>query len=287
MDHGVGRSGSTRPRVWFLGDLDDPWVVALADALPPPWPSRRVHCPSDLPHDPFGPLGPADVLVIHRAVLTNHDAERISEWRSRANPPPRVILCHGPHARGTDLDRWSELVDVTLPEATAFASLARRLGLPAGRDRRAESIAQGVRPRVAVVSGHFAIRRMLVEAVEAAGYPVAEARDWSEAPAGGPAVWEVPALEPGWPEELARRSRLGPVITLIGFADRELVRIARSQGAAACLELPFDLDDLMEALARVAAPRPRMEPAHPTPPPPASWRRAERPARLVEPPRES
>lgn len=288
MDHGDRRSGTPGPQVWFLGDLDDPWVVALAESLPPPWPSRRVHCPADLPDDPFGTLGPPETMVLHRAVLTGHDAERVSRWRGSRTPPPRILLCFGPHARGVDLDRWSGLVDLAVPEATALDSIGGRLGAPEGRDRRPEpTTARGVRPRVAVVSGHHAIRQMLAEAVEAAGYPVTPAKDWSDAPPRGPAVWEVPALEPGWPEELAQRAKVGPVIALIGFADRELVRIARENGASACLELPFDLDDLTEVLGRVAPPRPRVEPGHQAPPPPASWRRLESPSRLAEHPRES
>ena len=35
--------------VWFVGDLDDPWVASLADALPAG--ARRIACAGDLPDD--------------------------------------------------------------------------------------------------------------------------------------------------------------------------------------------------------------------------------------------
>jgi CheY-like chemotaxis protein len=286
LDDGHGRSTPSGPRVWFLGDFDDPWVVALADGLPAPWPSRRLHCPNDLPGDPFGPMGPPEVIILHRAVLTAHDAERLRRWRS-GSVEPRVILCHGPHARAVDLDRWSSLVDSAFPEATARESIVRQLGVVGPRDRRAESLAGRDRPRIVVLSGNFEIRRMLAEAVEATGHPVIEARDWAEVPPNIPTVWDVPVLEQGWADLLAAHARQGPILTLIGFADRELVRIARQQGAVACLELPFDLADLAVALERLSAPRPRIDPGHLLPPNPAARRRVEPSKRLAEPGRGS
>ena len=36
-------------------------------------------------------------------------------------------------------------------------------------------------------------------------------------------------LEAGWPELIEHRSRLGPVIALLGFADRATVGLARAR----------------------------------------------------------
>ena len=58
------------------------------------------------------------------------------------------------------------------------------------------------------------------------------------------------------------------MVALLGFADRATVGQARAHGASACLELPFDLADLVFVLDRLAAPR--IEPAHEVPPPPAA-----------------
>ena len=253
--------------VWFVGDLDDPWVVAIADALP----SRalRFACPGDLPD---GLLDSADLpstLVLHRAVLTGHDAERLRRLRVSQSPSPRVVLCYGPHTRHVDLEAWGELVDVAIPEATASETVGRRVA-PGVEGLRTIS-ALRPRPQVAVVSTNPALREALAEACEAAGYRSAPARRWPEAPPGGPCVWDVPVLEPEWPGELARRARVGPVVALLGFADRASVSRAREAGASACLELPFDLLDLAGALDRVTALRSRA--VHEVPPPPVVWRR--------------
>jgi hypothetical protein len=83
-------------------------------------------------------------------------------------------------------------------------------------------------------------------------------------------VWDVPWLESHWADELAQRTRAGPVIALIEFADRRLVTEARASGASVCLDLPVDLGDLTAALDRVTSPR--REPAHTSPPPPLGRR---------------
>ena len=264
-DRDSGRS------VWFVGDLDDPWVAMISEALPAA--TRRVRCPGDLPEALADPATAPAVLVLHRAVLTRIDAERLARLRS-GRTPPRVVLCHGPHVRYADLDRWADLFDATVPEATACETIARRLSPPGeGADRRPVA---GPRPRVAVISANVALRQMLAETCEGAGYPVCPGRDWHAAPATGPAVWDVPVLEPDWPQSLASRGRADPVVALIGFADRALVTEARARGASACLELPLDLADLVAVLDRLTASR--AEAAHEFPPAPVARRR---PARAV------
>jgi len=104
-----------------------------------------------------------------------------------------------------------------------------------------------------------------------------------ERPAGSPGaertltIWDVPVLEEGWPEALERRAvATGPVLGLMGFADRDLVRRAKAHGAAICLELPFEIDDLIDSVARAAGSRApeqwplpaRAEPPHQLPPRP-------------------
>ena len=53
----------------------------------------------------------------------------------------------------------------------------------------------------------------------------------------------MPVLESEWPTRLASLARLGPVVALLGFADRSTVTLARRQGAAA--------HDLRAALERM------------------------------------
>ena len=70
--------------VWFVGDLDDPWVGAVADAVPGC--VLRQSCAGELSEGLFRNLPPPRVLVLHRAVLSPRDAERLA--RLRGGPPP-------------------------------------------------------------------------------------------------------------------------------------------------------------------------------------------------------
>ena len=246
--------GTDRP-IWFAGDLDDSWVLAIAGALPRG--ARRLDCPGDLP-DPWPAESPS-VVVIHRATLTAGDARRLAILRNRTGPTPRVVLCFGPNARHADLERWARLVDVAIPEATASETVMRHA---LGPDREMRSGG-----RIAVVSANHELRATLADACRLGGYEPEAARDWLEADPGIAAVWDVPVLEAGWPERLAERAKGSPVVALLGFADRAMVRQAREHGASACLELPCEVEDLIVALDRVAG-RPVGDPAHEVPPAP-------------------
>lgn len=249
---------------WFVGDLADPWVAAIASTLPES--VERVACAGPLPEGLLAGQGAPERLALHRGLLTPRDADSLARYRAAGPPVPRVVLCVGPYVRHAELERWSELglYDEVVPEATASDTLARRLAVVNPGAPRS----LGNRPRVSVVSTNFELREALGEACESAGFPSVPARDWSEALPHGLAVWDVPILDPQWPRELAQRSRLGPVVALIGFPDRAVVREARARGASACLELPCDLADLVGVLDRLALVRP--EAAHAVPPAPAS-----------------
>lgn len=269
--------GTADRSVWFVGDLGDPWVASLAEVLPAG--ARRIACSGDLPDEwPAVGDGAPRVVVLHRAILTHHDGARLAGLRACTTPTPRVLLCPGPHVRHGDLERWAALglIDAVIPDATARDTIARHLAAASG-----DGVGDGIsgrperpRARVAVVSTNPELRRTLADACEALGYPAEPACDWSDATPTGPAVWDVPVLEPDWPRSVARRSRRGPLVVLLGFADRSNVAEARAHGAAACLELPCDLLDLGHVLDRVATPR--GEPAHVVPPRPSA-RRATRP----------
>lgn len=293
--------GAERP-IWFLGDLDDPWVVAIAAALPESAGVHRLHNPGDLPERPFDRSHPPRVIVLHRNHLTGPDAERLAGWRDAdgARPAPALILCISPYVRYEELERWSRLVDLVLWEASA------RDVLPGQVDRLSDQ-ARGLRRsagdrgavRIEVAGGNRELCLALVEACRSAGYR-AEAIDdreigdgpRSRKPAAAPTqrvltIWEVPVLEPGWAPRLARRAlQTGPIIALAGFADRAIVAAARAGGAAACLDLPCNLDDLLDVIERTVCSTPkdlwplpaRLDPGHALPPlPPRAARRANRP----------
>jgi hypothetical protein len=248
----------------FVGDLTDPWVAAIADALPVA--VIRIPCETDLCESSLLAPAPPRILVLHRSRLTPHDGDILARLRSGGVSPPRVVLCIGPHIRYAELDRWSSLFDVLLPEATARETVARHV---LARDE--PSRMPGPRPKVTVVSRNFELRHALTDACIAAGYPAVPASEWPEPGPGGLTVWDVPLLDSSWPRVLARRAKTTTMVTLFGFPDRSIVSEARSNGASACLELPCDVDDLVSILDRLACTR--AEAAHGVPPAPATLRR--------------
>lgn len=270
---------SNGPTVYFSGDLNDPWVADIADALAG---FRVIQCGAGgtgIPSEPFQESSAAKILVLHRSRLAPGDVERLAELRraTESGNQPRIALCVGPYARYAEIERLTGFVDFILPEATARdvlpRRLARMLGAPADRPKQRE----GAAPVVDVVSSDFDLRRMIAEACLAAGFRAVEnaslidSHPGAEPPAA--TVWDAPVLEPRWAEQLERRSRFGPVVALLSFADRGLVALARRSGAAACLDQPFDVDDLIHALDRLTASPPapsplKFQPPHATPPPP-------------------
>lgn len=247
----------------FAGDLGDPWVAAIAAALPSG--SVVVSCETELPEVwPFE-AAPGRVLVLHRDILTRADAARLARDRHEGRFT-RVVLCVGPHARYHALQAWAAgLADAVLPEATAAEVIARYLGNePTPRPERH-------RPRITVVGGLHEPRAMLADLCEAAGYPVVSVSNWSQvAPTARLAVWDVPVLEPHWPERLEHYAASRSVVALLGFADRVLVAEARARGASACLDSPCHPADLAFVLDRLAGYwQPiRRDDGHALPPPP-------------------
>jgi len=246
--------------IWFAGDLDDPWVVSIAEALPRH--SIRIDCPEDLPETwPIDRPTPS-ALVLHRTFLTATDAQRVVRLKARADRTPRVVLCRGLQALYVEVERWSRLVDVILSEATAAETVLRQ-ALAIDRPLRPGPVAGA---RVVVVSSQFETRTTLSEVVQAGGFWVETVSDPLDVPLGSVIVWDVPVLEADWPGRLARLAKLGPVVALIGFADRATVRLARDQGASACLDWPCEVGDLLAVLDRVA--KTRKDQGHEVPPVP-------------------
>jgi hypothetical protein len=257
---------AARPEGLFAGDLDDPWVAAIAEALPGSTLRRRLV--GDLPeHWPPG-CAAALTLILHRPTLSIADFERFRRQR-RAGLFPRLILCVGPHARYADVQPWAELAEAVVPEATASETIARHVALcrPPAAPRRAP----GVRPAVAVISGNAELASWLADACRSAGYGFVRSRRWSESVPTRLALWDVPVLARRWPEELAAEANRRAVVALLGLADRATVALARSHGAAACLDLPCDPADLVFVLDRLAARAGRPYPGDRARLDPAQW----------------
>jgi hypothetical protein len=250
----------------FLGELDDPWVAAIADALPQN--TLRIASYGDLPEEWPELVRAVRTLILHRSVLTATDAERLRQLRTPEGQGPRVILCVGAYARYHQLARWTPLVDLMLPESIASEVIRRHVG-----ETRSRTAPQGSRAQVVVLSTNHEMRQMLAETCRESGYSAITVRDWSEVRPGGTVIWDVPVLEEEWSDVLKRESNGRRVLCMLGFADRASVALARAQGAAACLELPFEVADLVFVLDRVVTAHVSLaDPPHTLPPAPARFR---------------
>ena len=268
---------TTDRTIWFVGDRADPAARAIVAALPRAG-VRVIDAPGGLPK-PWPGVGPNPprVVVVHRAILGSSDAERLAKLRGRLGDPTRVILCVGPQARHAEVERWSRWADVILPEALAATTIGRHV---ASVDRPVNMLAQQA---AVVVSTNSELRATLASMLRSRGCAVDEQAEPEEAtPAPeSPTFWDVPVLEPGWPDRLAARAQRGPVVALIGFLDATQNRRARGAGAAVCLDLPVDLDDLVAALDQARGLR--RDPAHLAPPAPNVGRHPRR-SRRSRPP---
>jgi hypothetical protein len=246
------RMDPTAQSIWFAGDLGDPWVVDLVESLRPLDPVRCDSRGEEIPDRPFEAADPARVLVLHRSRVSRADVARLEEWRKRLGPErwPRVVLCVSPYVRYAELESCASLVDLILPEATARETLPRELRRLMGHSAAARPAAVASAVDVEIVSTDYEVRSMLREACLRAGYEASDAPTFQSS--ANLAVWDVPVLESRWAEQLERRSSRGPVVALLGFADRAAVSAARDAGASACLDFPCAIDDLIHVLDRLA-----------------------------------
>ena len=219
----------------------------------------QVDCPGDLPDNPIRPEPPPS---LDRRAPASADRRRpppparIGASRRQASrfgdgrDPPAVFLCVSPFVRYDDLHACSGLVDLVVSEAEAADVLPRRVSrlLGTAADRSPGNDVPSL--RIEVAGGNAELCDAVAEACTAAGYNARRAddlprEDWvlprddralpGDDPAAGAdrvlTIWEVPVLEPDWSERLARRALLaGPVIALIGFADRTTVTQAKPPG---------------------------------------------------------
>ena len=128
----------TESLIHFLGDLSDPWIAAIADALPSSISVRRIDCPADVPDHPFQPGRPPRLVVVHRQHWTASDARRFKSWREPrpSGAGPTLYLCFSPYFRHEELERLLPLFDQTVPEAIAADVLPGRVARLIDRSAR-------------------------------------------------------------------------------------------------------------------------------------------------------
>jgi hypothetical protein len=284
--------------ILFAGELDDPWVGLIVTSISNVAPLRTLDVNGPIPSRLYGDDECPGTVIIHRSRLSQADVSRIEGYRqeNQSKLGPEVILCYSPYVRYAELERCSQAVDLLIPEASAVDILPCHLS----RDVQDPAAAPGHVHRgsikVEVISTDHALRATLQEICQAAGFGSLGGSDAifdppssrsSRARSGATlipnakprpvvTVWDIPVLEAGWPDLVEHRSRLGPVIALLGFADRATVGLARARGAAACLDLPFNVRDLIDVIDRVSQPmltareprdHGRFESPHAVPPP--------------------
>ena len=284
---------ATGPRIRFVGNLGDPWVMEILGSISDLSEVHAVMCVGDVPDRLFEPDQPPRLLIVHRTRLSQADAARIEQWRSlpRVNVLPQVILCFSPYVRYAELERCSRGVDLAISEATAVETLSRHVSrLLERRDEPPQAAPAADCLPVQVISSNHELRAVLSEICLAEGFKVSSGREftaqWQGRAAGADraakqmlTLWDIPVLVADWPRLLEERTKLGPVVALLGFADRATVGQARASGAAACLDLPLDVNDLVHVIERVNRKlrsdsstkfEGRIEPAHAVPPGPVS-----------------
>jgi hypothetical protein len=298
------RMNGAQRNVWFLGDLDDPWVGSILKSISSQVAVHAVMCAGDVPERPYDPLQPPEVVVLHRSRLSQADVVALARWNpeDRSNTLPKIILCFSPYVRYEELEQCGPFVERAVGEATAAEVLSHHLASLVQHGEPTPRIPASDRAPVRVLSSDHGLRSVVTEACISAGFRVIAQRDpcpRGDSPDGlvdRPVltVYDVPVLEPAWPELLYRQCRLGPVVALLGFADRVTVAQAKAAGSSACLDLPQDLDDLIHVLDRLSlsirpgqpnAPGGRAEAAHLLPRPPVGRVRRGRAAILDRPPR--
>ena len=204
-------SDASDDALWFMGDLSDPWVVSIAEALARCAGIVQVHCPGDLDDRPFEAAHPPRLMVIHRHRFTAVDAQRLREYRvvPAGGEPPAVVLCISPFVRYEELERWSPLADLVISEATAADVLPRHVArLVDGRKAGSSQVDAG-RFRIEVAGGNYDLCQAVVEACTGAGYRTVQVPDLDHAGSPGSAAHARRASD----DDLGRsgaRARLAP-----------------------------------------------------------------------------
>ncbi len=252
MSHKESR---TKPVRIFAGDLSDRLVAAILSAIDDDpaatvaydWPEGE-RLPDDFPNQSIT----NDALrhiVIHRRSLGQAELSVLAQLRraiDRSDTKPRLELVAGDLVRYADLQIAAPLVDRIVPEAVSPEVYA-------AKSLQSEPGTSGCVP-VGILTTNRPLAETLREACESFGYRAAILSGWSDpaVPRRALLVWDVPLLSDRWEVRLRDQSRLRPILTLLGLADRGIVDRARGAGAVACLDLPFEFEDLRDTLARHA-----------------------------------
>lgn len=271
-----------RPGILLAGDTSDPLVNELADLIEASGiPSETLHwcenrsIPAELSES--GSLCKCNSILIHRRGIGPTQMADLATFRTSFNElalhRPNVELILGDLARYAEVQVLEQVVDRITPEAVAIDLLPGRLmRLRGGRPEFSQNQKNAT---VGVISTNKDLASVMVDLVESFGLQAISADGWSDPRlhSGSLMIWDVPLLSDRWTNQLQSQARRRPVLALMAMAQRHTTARARAAGAVACLDLPFETEDLRDLLVRhVPAPEFTHRPPSTQPQPAASVR---------------
>jgi hypothetical protein len=193
------------------------------------------------------PLG-RGLILIHRRCVGPMEIQFISELRSALDVArtgrPKLELVVGDLVRYAEMQTLEQVVDRITPEAVMADLLPGRLArfrglVPSPTKDQAQA-------QVGILSTNRDLAAILADLVQWAGFTPVLANGWSDRKlaSGALVVWDVPVLSSRWLAELQAQSRRRPVVALLPMSHRDTTAQARAAGAVACLDLPFETEDL-------------------------------------------
>ena len=251
---------SNVPTVLLIGDAQDPLFREFQSQAQVPghqissldWPENTAP-PANLVEFAVSRRMAKGVVIIHRRNIGPTELSVISELRSAMEESgrnrPKLELILGDLVRYAEVQTLSALADRITPESVASDLLPGRLARFSGKAGKATVNQQF--SKVGILSSNLAIAEMLAEWVQWCGYTPLIANGWSDRllQPNSLIIWDVPTLSDRWLSQLRIQARRRPVLTLLAMSNRDTTEQAKLAGAVACLDLPFEADDLSDLLA--------------------------------------
>lgn len=242
------------PAILCIGDAQDTLFgqvqrIAESRYSPVQWPENRP-----LKIDPalIAQLHQRDVVLVHRRNVGPIEVESITRIRrlieSKGPDRPRFELILGDLARYADVQILATLTDRITPEGVALEVLAGRIRRLTGKHPATEPFHE--QQAIGLLSQSRPLMEMLAEWVRFCGFEPVIMDGWSDPKlsAGSLVIWDAPLLNDRWETELKAQAHRRPVIALLGMTTRDLTARAKVAGAVACLDLPFETDDLTDLI---------------------------------------
>jgi hypothetical protein len=253
----------TRPQILLAADMSDPLVLSVRRSLDKfgnalrflDWPENAplpAESSQAIPDCITGPFR----IVVHRRGLGHTELAATTEIRARANLVSggrvEIDFLVGDLARYAEVQTIAALVDRIVPEAIAADVLAPRLERSFGLSAAA---GDSVVADVGILSTNRPLAETLAAWVDAFGHRPKIVDGWSDPLSSRHdlLIWDAPILSGRWLVRLRDQARRRSVLVLLGMAHRDIVAQAKAAGAVACLDLPFEAEDLRNLLSIHAA----------------------------------